>query len=88
MIGTGDGWLVPGPEGKLFANPPLGGELLYGNNSYWEAIQHRRHNGKFNIWFCDGHIEYLPFQNLISRDDARLRRWNNDNQPHKDLLPP
>jgi prepilin-type processing-associated H-X9-DG protein len=51
------------------------------------GLQKRRHSGKFNAWFCDGHIEYLPFDNFTSHDEVRLRRWNNDNLPHKDLLP-
>jgi len=88
MIATGDGWLVPGPP--FFVNSPLD-DLLRVSSSYWQkpdGLWRRRHNGKLNIWFCDSHIEYLPLQNVISRDDSRLRRWNNDNEPHKDMLPP
>jgi prepilin-type processing-associated H-X9-DG protein/prepilin-type N-terminal cleavage/methylation domain-containing protein len=101
MIGTGDGWMWPysgegiwrPSDGKLMINPPLSDAIRISRVSpvsswsYWQGIQKRRHNGKFNIWFCDGHVEYLPFDNFTSRDEGKLGRWNNDNQPHKDLLP-
>lgn len=90
MIGIGDGVLLPLMAGTGFVNPPLE-DFVRASTSYWQPpqpFQRRRHSNKLNIWFCDGHIEYLPLQNVVSRDDARLSRWNNDNQPHKDLLPP
>lgn len=48
----------------------------------------RRHNGKSNVLFADGHA------NLVNTDDytaksrftakaSYIRQWNNDNQPHK-----
>jgi len=90
MIATGDGFLIPFTEGKVFVNPPLE-DFLFSSRSYWlmfQPLQRQRHNARLNVWFCDGHIEHLPLLNMVSRDDARLRRWNNDNQPHADLLPP
>jgi prepilin-type processing-associated H-X9-DG protein len=93
MIGLGDGWLHHLGDGRLDAShlddalhidaaaPPSAG--WYSNGS----LQKRRHNGRFNIWFCDGHIETLASGVLISRDDDKLRRWNNDNLPHRSLVP-
>lgn len=46
----------------------------------------RRHSGRYNVGFCDGHIESIPRLRLFERSDSALRRWNNDNQPHADLL--
>ena len=46
----------------------------------------RRHQGRYNVGFCDGHIEGTHRSKLFARDDDRLRRWNNDNQPHGDKL--
>ncbi len=46
----------------------------------------RRHKGRYNIGFCDGHVEGIPRSRLFSRSENTLRRWNNDNQPHADLL--
>jgi prepilin-type N-terminal cleavage/methylation domain-containing protein/prepilin-type processing-associated H-X9-DG protein len=45
-----------------------------------------RHHGRHNIAFCDGHVENLEEPRLFALDDASLRRWNNDHQPHRDKL--
>ncbi len=42
----------------------------------------RRHQGRYNIGFCDGHVESIHRLKLFARADDTLRRWNNDNQPH------
>jgi prepilin-type processing-associated H-X9-DG protein len=48
----------------------------------------KRHAGRFNVSFCDGHVENLrPAQLFDTRQDAVLKRWNRDNQPHRELLP-
>jgi prepilin-type N-terminal cleavage/methylation domain-containing protein/prepilin-type processing-associated H-X9-DG protein len=85
MIGFGDGMIVPFPGGTLGADEILE-ECLRGWSEF-EPLQRKRHSSKFNIWFCDGHVENLRFQTLVSRDDDKLRRWNNDNLPHRELLP-
>lgn len=42
------------------------------------------HNRRGNIVFCDGHVEAMTFQTLFrDKDDASLRRWNRDNDPHR-----
>lgn len=46
----------------------------------------KRHQGRYNVGFCDGHVEGIHRSRLFSRTDNTLRRWNNDNQPHGDLL--
>jgi prepilin-type N-terminal cleavage/methylation domain-containing protein/prepilin-type processing-associated H-X9-DG protein len=48
----------------------------------------KRHSGRYNIAFCDGHIEGIPRDRLFRRTDDSLRRWNNDNEPHAGLLHP
>ena len=45
-----------------------------------------RHGGQYNISFCDGHVEALNRTRLHERSFRALRRWNNDNRPHRDLL--
>jgi prepilin-type N-terminal cleavage/methylation domain-containing protein/prepilin-type processing-associated H-X9-DG protein len=42
---------------------------------------HRRHRGRQNIWFCDGHIEPVKFQKLFEVSDPSLRRWNYNHEP-------
>jgi len=47
-----------------------------------------RHQGRYNIAFCDGHGETIKRDDLFKEADPNLRRWNNDNEPHGDLLLP
>jgi len=47
----------------------------------------RRHNAKLNSAFCDGHVEGLKVQALyFDTTDEALRRWNRDNNPHREIL--
>ena len=49
----------------------------------------KRHNGSLNVVLCDGHVESPRIRTLFSRsDDSSLRRWNNDNLPHRELMLP
>jgi len=45
----------------------------------------QRHQGLFNVVFCDGHIEHLKPSKLFGQSDAEMSRLNNDHQPHRDL---
>jgi len=51
-----------------------------------KRIEARRHLGRFNVTFADGHLERAKPENLFSKSDNALKRWNNDNLPHKDWL--
>jgi prepilin-type N-terminal cleavage/methylation domain-containing protein/prepilin-type processing-associated H-X9-DG protein len=44
-----------------------------------------RHQGRFNVLFCDGHVE-SPTLGFLFTDTtyAALVRWNRDHQPHQD----
>jgi len=46
----------------------------------------KRHNGSANVTFCDGHTESIKLLKLFGRSDTILKRWNNDNQPHREQL--
>ncbi len=91
FMGIGDGPLFRVDQRGFFVDGVLdswpsvmGSSFLL---SYFEQVQERRHNARFNVWFCDGHIESLRFRLLVSLEDDKLRRWNNDNLPHRDILP-
>lgn len=44
-----------------------------------------RHGGRWNIGFCDGHVENLRSTNLFDNNASDvLKRWNRDDRP----LPP
>jgi prepilin-type N-terminal cleavage/methylation domain-containing protein/prepilin-type processing-associated H-X9-DG protein len=46
-----------------------------------------RHQGKFNVVFCDGHVESPTLQFLFAdTSDAALSRWNRDHQAHRERL--
>lgn len=72
------------------------GFLDINHRNFWQRIKpwntniiravKQRHRGFYNVGFCDGHIESIPRWKLFSRADETLRRWNNDNQPHRNLL--
>ena len=53
----------------------------------WRKVTRQRHGGRFNITFCDGHIEDLKPQNLFDVRKAEvLKRWNRDNLPHREKM--
>lgn len=42
----------------------------------------RRHGIGCNVAFCDGHVEYLRYRELVGVNPQWRRRWNNDFEPH------
>jgi prepilin-type N-terminal cleavage/methylation domain-containing protein/prepilin-type processing-associated H-X9-DG protein len=47
----------------------------------------RRHSGRLNITFADGHVDAMKVQRLFySTADQDLRLWNIDNEPHRSRL--
>jgi prepilin-type processing-associated H-X9-DG protein/prepilin-type N-terminal cleavage/methylation domain-containing protein len=50
---------------------------------------HARHQGKANVFFCDGHVESPTLEFLFEdTSDAALVRWNRDHLPHREKLSP
>jgi prepilin-type N-terminal cleavage/methylation domain-containing protein/prepilin-type processing-associated H-X9-DG protein len=48
----------------------------------------RRHDSRWNILFCDGHVATFKQSALFNRSDSGARSlWNNDNQPHLEFPP-
>ncbi len=45
-----------------------------------------RHNGRYNIAFCDGHVQGIARNALFLQTESALDRWNNDHEPHANLL--
>ncbi len=47
-----------------------------------------RHTGRqMNVVFVDGHVESVKRADLLRPVDAWRKRWNTDNEPHKELWP-
>jgi prepilin-type processing-associated H-X9-DG protein len=44
--------------------------------------ERRHHGGRYNVAFCDGHLENLKTNALFATNTAVLKRWNKDNEPH------
>jgi prepilin-type processing-associated H-X9-DG protein len=48
----------------------------------------RRHDSRWNIAFCDGHVATFSQSALFNRSDSGVRSlWNNDNRPHLEFPP-
>ncbi len=81
--------MAPKPA-KLSGDPDIAG--IYGVGLMArqpEALKatRQRHRGFFNMLFCDGHMESLKMEQLYAKTDSALRRWNNDDEPHRELVP-
>ena len=53
------------------------------------AADRKRHSDRRNMVFCDGHVEHLAPSGMFNyHDNSVISHWNNDNQPHRELLGP
>jgi prepilin-type N-terminal cleavage/methylation domain-containing protein/prepilin-type processing-associated H-X9-DG protein len=78
---TGKHWMNYGDQGF---GPAVG--IIWQNSSQQEdrkglQAARQRHNDRFNIVFCDDHVEGLRRANLFSKDPGVTKRWAADNQP-------
>ena len=47
------------------------------------GLMGRRHGGRWNVAFCDGHVENLRAKDLFDFSNPNVaRRWNSDHQAH------
>ncbi|MBI2928538.1 MAG: prepilin-type N-terminal cleavage/methylation domain-containing protein [Verrucomicrobia bacterium] len=46
----------------------------------------KAHRGRANRAFVDGHLESEDVRQTFTASDAQLKRWNVDNEPHRDRL--
>lgn len=89
MIALGDaplGWCAAFLTSRnidIVLNDPLhGGQWSPAYNWAQFRMNDRRHSGRFNVAFCDGHIEFVRYQLLYASRSDWFSRWNNDHQPH------
>jgi prepilin-type N-terminal cleavage/methylation domain-containing protein/prepilin-type processing-associated H-X9-DG protein len=106
MIGMGDAILFNNDRSYQFSSPVSGVWVLdeafsdprlyriamYGVPAANPAVpaMKRRHSGRWNIGFCDAHVETLRTRQLFYISDPVIaQRWNADHQPHNDgWVPP
>lgn len=65
---------------------------------YWDVIGNypsaattkvsRRHSGKVNVLFADGHVDWESLKELTLPQPENMRRWNYDNRPHEEHWQP
>ncbi len=89
MIALGDGFAGNDGTVKELGGLARGGPRTNKFGQYEGSIQHStaRHGGRATIGYCDGHADSLTFQLLFHEtNDAALRLWNRNNQPHRENL--
>jgi prepilin-type processing-associated H-X9-DG protein/prepilin-type N-terminal cleavage/methylation domain-containing protein len=95
MLAAGDAFLeergtIVQVTDALGMNLAVGGFIHPFSQDYatlFTGTAFKRHGGKLNVAFCDGHVETLKIGQLFNRtNNLSLIRWNNDHQPHRELL--
>ena len=87
MIAFGDGF-VGMNDGKIVWGVAVGqnwiGYVRPEEDRAYRAAAQKRHGGKLNVSFCDGHVEASKIHPLLlDHSTAAQRRWNNDHEPHR-----
>ncbi len=63
---------------------------VFSENNFWRddvrKLHGIRHHGLSNITFADGHVEKAKTNQLFSSNNSVMRRWNRDNEPHREQL--
>jgi prepilin-type N-terminal cleavage/methylation domain-containing protein/prepilin-type processing-associated H-X9-DG protein len=52
----------------------------------YKVLTNAPHRGAYNALFCDGHLEPVKYSAMYDRSE-KVRRWNNDYEPHMPLDP-
>ncbi len=87
MIAFGDGYVEC--AGKITGDHSVIGINFHGSFPPLNSQAEKRHRGKLLVVFCDDHVAPFKVQTLLfDHSDDALRRWNNDHEPHRELLPP
>ncbi len=87
LTGTASGWLGDVGIGILARSYPESVPARPESISASIRIQSRRHGGRVNLGFCDGHVQGWKFEPIfIDLSDEALSRWNTDHEPHREAL--
>ena len=95
MIAFGDAPLLftIDPSGQRWPNNPFGRvnfdtAFFYDFPSFYQdpailRLTAQRHKGRWNVVFCDAHVENLRTRDIFDFSNPNVaRRWNSDDQPH------
>ena len=92
MIAVGDAFIraVGYADGEQSLHADIGfgfmGKALLVRHK--ENVTFKNQRGRLNYAFADGHVEAENINRWIGPNnlaDEKMRRWNNDNEPHRDL---
>jgi prepilin-type N-terminal cleavage/methylation domain-containing protein len=87
MIAFGDAYVEC--AGKIQGDHSVIGINFHGSFPSLNSPAEKRHRGKLLVAYCDDHVTPFKVQALLfDHSDEALRRWNNDHEPHRELLPP
>jgi prepilin-type processing-associated H-X9-DG protein len=89
MLAIGDShvswYLDPGP---ILGDSDLSDLINYhlvdsGGYAWYASRVKRRHNSRWNMLFCDGHVQMLRVEQLADPQNDNVRRlWNKDHESH------
>jgi prepilin-type processing-associated H-X9-DG protein len=57
-------------------------------NPLGEVSRTRHGGGRVNVGFVDGHVESIRRVELLRPTESMRKRWNADNQPHRETWNP
>jgi prepilin-type processing-associated H-X9-DG protein len=78
---------VSTPSDMFAIGDSAGGVILTRGPVYNWAKLDARHDGYWDLLFCDGHVAGLPLKQVfMDTSDAALARWNRDHLPHRELI--
>src|SRR5579863_10075792 len=61
-------------------------DIVVSDIPYKQQFSFLAHHGRCNRGFYDGHVESEDMRRTFNPSDEDLKRWNIDDQPHRDLL--
>ncbi len=87
MIASGDGFMGTSSK-EIFPSDQIGqnhpAPIPPDDQPRYRYVVRRRHAGRLNVNFCDGHVEAFKIEKLLlDPSDTAFRRWNTDHQPHR-----
>jgi prepilin-type processing-associated H-X9-DG protein len=87
MLAIGDGSSGVGTNGIIRGVDLTRGRNRIGGDPDETRAAQERHRKRANVTFCDGHVEGFSLEALLFQEtDEALRRWERDNEPHRELL--
>jgi prepilin-type N-terminal cleavage/methylation domain-containing protein/prepilin-type processing-associated H-X9-DG protein len=96
MTALGDAFVRsqnPALDGMLSRDATIGPATHYADVSVYDSKTPPKkqppfvaHRGRANRVFVDGHLESEDMRKPFAASDEQLKRWNRDNQPHREFL--